>query len=368
MRRLHVQRAATADHLLDLVGPDPGGVDHDPGAYLELRAGGTGLQVPGAYADHPLPLAQEPGDLDPGRDVRAVGGGGAGEGDHQPGVVDLAVVVLDRPGDRVGLEVRCDPGDLAAEEVPVPGHPHRVDVAEHRHRVVEGEPGADVRPLPAAVRERVEEGHRPDQVRGEPGEQQPALLERLAHQPEVEHLEVAQAPVDQLAAATAGAAGQVALLQQPGAQPAGDGVQGGAGPDHPAADDEHVELALAGEPPHRREGGVTSLRSEGAGLASVLAHVIILAKPGNPRVSPRRHPPTLIVSEAARVPPPVRCPPAGVRPGAGQRSSVRAVLLVVSGCTGEDPPASTARPRRRRHRRVAPAASGRSSGRRTPAP
>ena len=129
----------------------------------------------------------------------------------------------------------------------MPRHAH-VGLADHRHRVVEREPGADVRALPAAVRERVEERHRPDQVRRQPGEQQAALLERLADQPEVEHLEVAQAAVDQLAAAAAGAAGQVALLQQAGVQAPGDGVERGADADDAAADDEDVELTLPGGP------------------------------------------------------------------------------------------------------------------------
>ena len=154
-------------------------------------------------------------------------GGGAGDRHHQPGVVDLAVVVADRAGDRVGLEVGGDPGDLPAEQVPVPRHAHLV-LAEHRQRVVQREPGADVGPLPPAVGQRVEERHRPDQVRGQPGQQQPALLQRLAHQPEVEHLEVAQPAVDELAAATAGAAGQVALLEQTGVQAAGHRVERGA--------------------------------------------------------------------------------------------------------------------------------------------
>ena len=49
-----------------------------------------------------------------------------GDRHHQPGVVDLAVVVLDRARDRLGLEVRRDPGDLAREEVAVPRHAHLV--------------------------------------------------------------------------------------------------------------------------------------------------------------------------------------------------------------------------------------------------
>ena len=90
--------------------------------------------------------------------------------------------------------------------------------------------------------ERVEERHRPDQVRREPGEQQAALLEGLPDQAEVEHLEVAQPAVDELAAPAAGAAGQVALLDQAGRQAAGHGVEGDPGADHSPADDEDVEL------------------------------------------------------------------------------------------------------------------------------
>ena len=230
--------AAAADHLLDLVGPDAGGVDDDPGPDLEV---GAVLEVPGAYADDPLALAEEAGDLDPGGDVRAVARRGAGDGHHEPGVVDLAVVVADRTGDRLRREVRRDPGDAPAGQVPVLGHAHVV-LPGHRHGVVQREPGADVGALPHLVGQRVEERHRPDQVRREPGQQQAALLEGLPDQAEVEHLEVAQPAVDELAAAAAGAAGQVALLDQPGRQAAGHGVEGHPGADHSPADDQDVEL------------------------------------------------------------------------------------------------------------------------------
>ena len=50
-----------------------------------------------------LAVAQEAGDLGAGRDVGAVVGGGAGDGHHQPRVVDLAVVVADRAVEVVGL-------------------------------------------------------------------------------------------------------------------------------------------------------------------------------------------------------------------------------------------------------------------------
>jgi hypothetical protein len=41
------------------------------------------------------------------------------------------------------------------------------------------------------VRQRVQEGHRPDQVRRQPRQQQPALGERLVDQPEVDKTTVA---------------------------------------------------------------------------------------------------------------------------------------------------------------------------------
>ena len=68
-----------------------------------------------------------------------------------------------------------------------------------RHRVVQRHAGARVEPLPAAVLQRVQERHRLHQVRRQALEQQSALLERLPDQREVQHLQIAQAAVDQLA-------------------------------------------------------------------------------------------------------------------------------------------------------------------------
>ena len=263
LARLHVQGTAPTDHVLDLVGPHAGRVDHDPGPDLQVA---VVLQVARADAHDSLALTQEAGHPDPGRDVRAVAGRRPGHRHHQAGVVDLAVVVADRPGDLVGLEVRRDPGHLAAEQVPVPGHAHLV-LAEHRHRVVEGQAGADVRALPATMGERVEERHRTHEVRRQPGEQQPSLRQRLAHQTEVQHLQVAQAAMDELAAAAAGAAGQVALLQETGVEPTGDRVERGAGTDHTPADHEDIKLrgvlACRGHRGgHRGDRGVARVRAK----------------------------------------------------------------------------------------------------------
>ena len=232
-----VELRLAADEVLHLVGPDPGGVDDDLGADLDLA---LALQVAHARADDRVALAQEAGDLGAGRDVGAVVGGGAGDRHHQPRVVDLAVVVADRAVQVVGPDVRRHPRQLLAEDVLVLRHAHVV-LAGHRHAVVERDAGADVGPLPRVL-ERVEERHGAYEVGREPRQQQAALLERLLDQREVEHLEVAQAAVDQLGRARRRAGGEVALLDQADLEAARDGVERRTDADDPAADDEDVEL------------------------------------------------------------------------------------------------------------------------------
>jgi hypothetical protein len=89
------------------------------------------------------------------------------------------------------------------------------------------------------------------QVRGQPADEQAALVQRLAHQREVEHLQVAQPAVHELAGPAGRARGPVALLEQPDGQAAAGRVEGRAGAGDTAADDEDVEHGAA----HRLEGG-----------------------------------------------------------------------------------------------------------------
>ena len=129
----------------------------------------------------------------------------------------------------------------------------RPDAEDAGERVVRGDAGAVVGPVPdprrpAEARQRHQDRHRPHQVRGDPAGEQPALGQRLVHQMQLELLQIAQAAVDQLAGPAGRAGGQVTGLDQGHAQAAGGGVQGRAGAGHPAADDEHVEL-LVTQPP-----------------------------------------------------------------------------------------------------------------------
>ena len=119
-------------------------------------------------------------------------------GQGVPGVVHLRVPVLDRAGERIRAQARRLAQRLLAGQVAVVLEPLG-GAGGVGHRVVERDPGADVGPLPHPMLQRVQERDRPHQVRGDAVKQQPALAQRLVDQPEVEHLQVAQAAVDQLA-------------------------------------------------------------------------------------------------------------------------------------------------------------------------
>jgi hypothetical protein len=171
-----------------------------------------------------------------------------------PGVVELGVVVLHGTDQRVLAQRRAGPQRPAPGQVPVPGEP-----AADREGVVQGDPGAGVRAFPDVVLQRIEELHRPGQVRRQPGDDQAAFPQRLPDQREVEHLEIAQPAVDEFAGAARRAGGEVAGLDQADGEAAGDGVERRPRSDHSAADHQEVELG-AGQSGQRR---VPVLRGEG---------------------------------------------------------------------------------------------------------
>jgi hypothetical protein len=246
--RPDVELPAGGDHRLRLVGPHPGRVDHLPGPDLDVP---VALQVADERAGDPLALPQEPDDPRPGSDQRPEVRRGPGDVHRVPGVVDLAVVVADRADQGVLAQRRRDlqrpaPGEVAVVRQPA-AHAGR---RRQRHQVVEQHPGADVRPLPDPVLQRVEERQCPGEVGRELTDDEPALPQRLVHQPEVEHLQVAQAAVQQLAGPARRSAGQVPPVDEPDPQSPGRGVQRRTGADHPAPDDQDVELLL-GHPVQR---------------------------------------------------------------------------------------------------------------------
>ena len=178
--------------------------------------------------------------------------------EHEPGVIGLAVIEqVAAAGPPVG-DRRQQPRDLVAVDEPVTrrapvrlavgrgGPPRAAPPAQRRrgHDVVhvQADPGQAVRPA-GAVERRQHEGQRPDQVRRQP-DHELALEQRLAHQPQVEVLQVAQTAVDQLGRAAARPRGEVGLLHQGHAVPAGGRVQSHPGAGDPAADDEHVIRVL----------------------------------------------------------------------------------------------------------------------------
>ncbi len=238
------------------VGPHAGGVDHVLGAQLELAAAqGVAAQHPGGAAaalDQAL-------DLDRVGAHRAEALGLAQHREHQPRVVGLAVVEQVRRG---GLARRQGGQHLqrlggvhgaVALGAPVLGvaalaAPARA-AALAAHHVVEVQAHARLAVGVAALERGDQQRQRLDQVRGQV-DHQLALHQRLAHQAEVEVLQVAQAAVHQLRGPAGGARRVVALLDQRDAVAARGRVQGHAGAGDAAADDHHVELVRL----HRGQG------------------------------------------------------------------------------------------------------------------
>lgn len=96
----HLEAPALFGQRLNLIGPDPGRVDHDVAANLGNRAV---LGVADAHADHPVTLSQQGHYLGGAADNRAVMRRGARDRHGVPGVVDDGVVVTDTTDQRAAL-------------------------------------------------------------------------------------------------------------------------------------------------------------------------------------------------------------------------------------------------------------------------
>jgi hypothetical protein len=98
----------------------------------------------------------------------------------------------------------------------------------------------------------------------QPGEHEAPLEERLVHEPEIEHLEVPQAAVHELAGPAGGPGCEVAGLDQAGGQAPRHCVEGAARPDDTATDDEDVKLLARLEPLDRGPGGSEGTTAAGS--------------------------------------------------------------------------------------------------------
>ena len=242
----HVVAGLDAARLVDEVRPDPGADDDPRGVHVELAAG---LLIAHPRAGHPgaAGVIQVPGSVPgaaqqfhrarAGHHDRAVRRRGPGHRERVPRVVDLGVVVHHRAGQPVGPQRGRAAQRPARGEVPVIGHRSLGAL----HRVVDHQAGADVRALDHLLVDRVQERHRPHQVRRQLADQQVALAQRLLHELEVALLQVAQPPVDQLAGPARRARGQVARLHEADPQPSGRGIQGRARAGDATPDDKDVQ-------------------------------------------------------------------------------------------------------------------------------
>src|SRR5262245_18645661 len=106
----------------------------------------------------------------------------------------------------------------------------------------QAEPDQPGRPQPAMMRQ--DEAKRPDDVRSG-AEQNLALQQRFADEPELVVFEIAQAAVDQFRGSGGRCAGEIAFVAEEYRQPAPGGVAGDAAAVDPAADDRNVEGRLA---------------------------------------------------------------------------------------------------------------------------
>ena len=204
-----------------------------PGGTAGLLVQAGHLQPVGAHRTEALGLGQD--------------------GEHEAAVVGLAVVEQVAAGGLPGGQRGQQLDDLVAGDRAVAvGAPLRPvgtpapTQALAGHDVVEVEAHAGQAVGTRPVEGGHDEGQRGDQVRRE-GDHELALQQRLADQPQVEVLQVAQAAVNQLGGAAGGARGEVGTLGQRHAVAAAGGVEGHAGPRDPTADHHDVErLAVHG--------------------------------------------------------------------------------------------------------------------------
>ena len=248
----------------DAIRPHAGGVDHAVGANLEALAG---LPVLHPHAARDAVLLDELVHLDPVGAHRAEALGLLEHGQHEPGIVGLAVVEEIARG---GLAIRQGGQQLddllAGDHAVALGVPlGRAQLLHAPAAAAPGPPaggGHDVVHVQADADQQVgaraaEGGHHErkgtHQMRRQ-ADHERALQQSLPDQPEIEVLEVAQPAVDELAGTARRADRVIAALHEGDAVAPAGGVQRHAGAGDPAADDHQVEL-LGAQRLHRAVAG-----------------------------------------------------------------------------------------------------------------
>ena len=117
-----------------------------------------------------------------------------------------------------------------------------LDVAKRRQEIVQPQTGAQGREaVRIAAVDREQERQRPDEMRSQASPQQIALLAGGEDEPQVAQLEIAQATMDELGRATAGAAGEVPLVDQADGKPAKRRLTGNPRSVDATPDDQDIE-------------------------------------------------------------------------------------------------------------------------------
>jgi len=216
------------------IGPGAGGVDDDRGAHLAELV--RELILDDRAADSPGALVVDEGD-----DAGVGGDGGASDRGVERGlygearVVGGAVVVERRAGEALLPQQRLNLGDRwRLERLVELGRPEEREPVVHPHAGVD-----DPELLARLFVHGEQEAERVHQV-GRDVEQDAALAHGLEDQAELVVFEVAQAAVDQLGRARAGAEREVAHLNQRDGQAAARRIAGDASAGDAAADDKQI--------------------------------------------------------------------------------------------------------------------------------
>jgi hypothetical protein len=224
-----------------LLGPGSCSDHAHPGADFEILAR---LCVPEHRAHDPVLLTQE---ANRRRPVERYGAEGHRRADNLRDIariVNLSVVVQDGPGQGVWPETGAKGKGLPLGKMAVERQASATSYSE-AEQVVKGDPGAHVRPLDDRFAQRPHDRDRVGQMGCEALHYESTFLEALSDQAEVQHLEVPQTTVDELARPAGGASCPVLCFDQAHREPTRRSVQGDSGTRYPTSDDKDVQLCGA---------------------------------------------------------------------------------------------------------------------------